>query len=159
MIIFQRVFKLQSGHESAWESIKGEITQKVIKRELSFSYATYHHDLFYITVKYHQNIPKGILVIEWTGNVYRQMYGRTNARFIAIVPKPFAIFPEPFSQGIKISLSKPYLLRDVLIFHDKNMNIIYKVLTNYKRVLRIIQRYFCLFLIENMYCDPSLGPS
>ena len=24
------------------------------------------HDLFYITVKYHDNIPKGIQVTEWT---------------------------------------------------------------------------------------------
>ena len=45
--------------------IKGEITQKVIKRELSFLYATHCHDLFYITSKYHQNIPNGIQVIRW----------------------------------------------------------------------------------------------
>ena len=35
MIIIQRVFKLQSGHEYK-KSIKGEITQKVIKRVLPF---------------------------------------------------------------------------------------------------------------------------
>ena len=39
---------------------QGEITQKVWKRELSFLYATYCHDLIYITVKYHNCIPKGI---------------------------------------------------------------------------------------------------
>ena len=37
-----------------------EITQKVCKQELSFLFATHCHDLFYITVKYHDNIPKGI---------------------------------------------------------------------------------------------------
>ena len=48
------------------KNIKGEITQKVIKRELSFLHVTHCHDLFYITVKYHQNIPKGIQLIEQT---------------------------------------------------------------------------------------------
>ena len=44
----------------------GEITQKVLKRELPFLYATHRHDLFYITVKYHDYIPKGIQVTERT---------------------------------------------------------------------------------------------
>ena len=35
-------------------------------RELSFLYPTHHHDLFYITVKYHDYIPKDILVTERT---------------------------------------------------------------------------------------------
>ena len=48
------------------KSINGEITKKVLKRELSFLYVTHRHDLFYITVKYHQNIPHGFQVIEWT---------------------------------------------------------------------------------------------
>ena len=43
-----------------------EITQKVWKRELSFLYVPHRHDLFYITVKYHQNIPKGIQITERT---------------------------------------------------------------------------------------------
>ena len=47
---------------------QGEITQKVHKRELSFLYVTHHHDLFYITVKYHDYIPKGIQVTERTQN-------------------------------------------------------------------------------------------
>ena len=34
------------------KSIKGEITQEVVKAMLSFLYATHRHDLFYITVKY-----------------------------------------------------------------------------------------------------------
>ena len=50
----------------AKKRIKGEITQKVIKGRLSFLCATHRHALFYITVKYHQNIPNGILVIERT---------------------------------------------------------------------------------------------
>ena len=53
------------------KSIKEEITQKVIKQELSVLYATHHHDLFYITVKYHQNIPNGIQVIEQTQKCLR----------------------------------------------------------------------------------------
>ena len=64
MIIFRRVFRLQTGHKYALKSNKEEITQKVLKRRLSFLYATHRHDLFYITVKYHQNIPNGIQVFE-----------------------------------------------------------------------------------------------
>ena len=39
---------------------------KSMKRGLSFLYATHRHDLFNKTVKYHQNIPNGIQVIERT---------------------------------------------------------------------------------------------
>ena len=39
---------------------RGEITQKVCKQELSFLYAIHRHDLFYIIVKYHDYIPKGM---------------------------------------------------------------------------------------------------
>ena len=53
------------------KNIIGEITQNVIKGELSFLYTTHCHDLFYITVKYHQNIPKGIQVIVLTGKCLR----------------------------------------------------------------------------------------
>ena len=55
--------------EQTWNCIwnhQGEITQKVLKRELSFLYTTHGHDLFYITVKYHDYIPKGIQVAERT---------------------------------------------------------------------------------------------
>ena len=48
--------------------IKGEITQKVLKRGLSFLYVTLRHDLFYVTVKYRQNIQKGFQAIERTQN-------------------------------------------------------------------------------------------
>ena len=56
---------------------------KSYKRELSFLYVTHRHDLFYITVKYHQNIPNGIYVIEWTGKCLRTDI-RTDARLIAL---------------------------------------------------------------------------
>ena len=44
---------------------------KVRKAELSFLYATRRLILFYITAKYHQNIPKGIPVIEQTRNQFK----------------------------------------------------------------------------------------
>ena len=44
---------------------------KVRKAELSFLYATIHLVLFYISAKYHQNIPKGIPVTEQTRNLYQ----------------------------------------------------------------------------------------
>ena len=34
-----------------------------MQQELSFLYVTHRHDLFYITVKYHDNILKGIQVM------------------------------------------------------------------------------------------------
>ena len=55
--------------EQTWNCIwnnQGEITHKIWKRELSFLYAIYCHDLFYITVKYHDYIPKGMPVTERT---------------------------------------------------------------------------------------------
>ena len=39
-----------------------------MKLKLPFLYVIYCHDLFYITVKYHNNIPKGIHVMERTRN-------------------------------------------------------------------------------------------
>ena len=53
------------------KGIKGEITQKVFKGELSFLYAIHHHDLFYINVKYHQNIPNSFQVIKLTRKCLR----------------------------------------------------------------------------------------
>ena len=42
MIVFQRT-------RTCITSIKGEITQREIRGEISFLYATHRHDLFYIT--------------------------------------------------------------------------------------------------------------
>ena len=56
-------------------------------------YATHRHDLFYITVKYHQIIPNGIKVIERTRKCLRTDgradRRRTDARLIAISPELF----------------------------------------------------------------------
>ena len=63
---------------------------KVLKRGLSFLYATHRHDLFYITVKYESsNILNGIQVIERTRKCLRTDRLRTDARLIDISPKPF----------------------------------------------------------------------
>ena len=70
--------------ERTWiciKNIKGEITQKVLKQGLSFLYMTHRHDLFYITVKYHQNIPNGIQVIQQTQKCLRTD-GRQAHRYI-----------------------------------------------------------------------------
>ena len=37
-----------------------------MKARVAFLYATYRHDLFYIDLKYHDNIQKGIQVMEGT---------------------------------------------------------------------------------------------
>ena len=44
---------------------------KVRKAELSFLYAIHCLVLFYISAKYHQNIPKCIPVTEQTGNLFQ----------------------------------------------------------------------------------------
>ena len=44
---------------------------KVRKAELPFLYATFRLVLFYISAKYHQNIPKGISVKEQTRNLFQ----------------------------------------------------------------------------------------
>ena len=54
---------------------------KSIKVRLSLLYATHRHDLFYITVKYHQNIPNGTQVIERTRKCLRTD-GRQAPRYI-----------------------------------------------------------------------------
>ena len=48
-----------------------EITPKVRKAELSFLYLTCRLVLFYISTQYHQTIPKGIRVTEWTRNLFQ----------------------------------------------------------------------------------------
>ena len=48
-----------------------EITPKSRKPELSFLYMTCRLVLFFISTKYHQNIPKGIQVTERTNNGVR----------------------------------------------------------------------------------------
>ena len=52
-------------------AIKMEITPKVRKAELSFLYATCCLVLFYISAKFHQNIPKGIRVTKRTRNLFQ----------------------------------------------------------------------------------------
>ena len=69
MKIFPRVFELQSGQEIYFKTNQREITQKVTKVRkpgLTCLCATRVLVLFYISTKYHQNIPKGIQVKERT---------------------------------------------------------------------------------------------
>ena len=69
MIIFPRVFKLQGGQKSAKKKKKKkerEITENILKRELSFLYVTHPLDLFFIAMKYHRSIKTGIQIKEWT---------------------------------------------------------------------------------------------
>ena len=65
-------------------SIKGEITQKALKRELSFLYATHRHDLFYKIVKYHHYSS-----YRADTKCLRKNGRRIDARFIAISPENF----------------------------------------------------------------------
>ena len=44
---------------------------KVKKAELSFMYVTHHLVWFYLSSKYHQNIPKGIQVTEQKRNLFQ----------------------------------------------------------------------------------------
>ena len=57
-----------------------QIMPKVRKAELSFLYATRHLVLFYISTKYHQNIPKGIRVTELTRNQFKNKTKGDNSK-------------------------------------------------------------------------------
>ena len=50
------------------QTLQREIMPKVRKAELSFLYATCRLVLFYISTKYHKNIPKGLWLTERTQN-------------------------------------------------------------------------------------------
>ena len=69
MIMYQRVFKLQSGHENASETIKRNNSESAKVRVVILGDDT-ASSLFYITVKYHDNVPKGIQVMERTRNCF-----------------------------------------------------------------------------------------
>ena len=62
--------------------------QKVLQGELSFLYMKHRHDLFYITVKYHQQFSS------YKADTEMFTDGLTDARLIVISP-------ETFSRGIK----------------------------------------------------------
>ena len=64
--IFGRVFVLQSRHKIKLKHKKK--TPKVRKPKLSFLYVTRRLVLFYISTKYHENIPKGIRLTGRTQN-------------------------------------------------------------------------------------------
>ena len=66
---------------------KGKINPKVRKPESSFLYPTCHLALFYISAKYHQNIPKGIRVTERAQNQIHTRRGSKKARVIILVPE------------------------------------------------------------------------
>ena len=86
------------------KNIKGEITQKVKKGELSFLYATHHHDLFYITVKFHKNIPNGNQFIGRTRKYLRTDGQTTDER------KAHRYIPRTFRKvrGMKTETSKSF---------------------------------------------------
>ena len=65
---------------------EGEITPKVKKPELSILYPTHLLVLFYISTKYHQNIPKGIRVKERTQNhILTRKGGNTKSKKAKVV--------------------------------------------------------------------------
>ena len=59
---------------------------KVRKAELSILYMTCHLILFYISIKYHQNITKGIQVTERTQNLFQTKQGNnSNSKKASVV--------------------------------------------------------------------------
>ena len=54
---------------------------KILKRGLPFLYATHRHDLFYITVKYHQTIPYGFQIIERTRICIKSIEGEITQKY------------------------------------------------------------------------------
>ena len=74
------------------KSIKGEITQKVIKRELSFLNVTYCHDLFYITVKSVLSKYSKRYSSYWCG--HGNVYGRTDRQTGTLLYPPSLLVGE-----------------------------------------------------------------
>ena len=97
---------------------QGEITQKVRKQELSLLYATYCHDLFYITVKYHDYIPKGIQVTERTRNCIKKHQSGDNSK--SIKGRALIFVRDTSSWPVRHTLSWPVLhnceVRIMIIF-------------------------------------------
>ena len=74
-----------------------EITPKVRKPELSFLYKTRRLVLFYISIKYHQNIRKGIQVTKRTRSFTLTPTPTQTPTPTGYVPK--TICPPPFARG------------------------------------------------------------
>ena len=66
------------GHSSYGADMKLNLQQlrgnnsENMKARVVFLHAAHPHDLFYMTVQYHDNIPKGIQVIKQTRNCIKQ---------------------------------------------------------------------------------------
>ena len=69
--LFRRIFDLQNGHKINAKLLSNITKWDNAKAESSYLYETCHLVLFYISTKYHQNIPKGIRVTEWTQNLFQ----------------------------------------------------------------------------------------
>ena len=81
----QNILKSIRVIERTWnlfQTKQREITPKIRKPQLSFLYVTHRLVLFYISTKYHQNIPKGIRITERTRNqcIITVIYKRDNAK-------------------------------------------------------------------------------
>ena len=66
MIIYSKGIQVTERTQICVKKHQRGDNSKVLKQGLSFLYMAHRHDLFYITVKYHQNIPNGMHVIERT---------------------------------------------------------------------------------------------
>ena len=76
------------------KSIKGEIIQKVIQRELSSLFATHYHYLLYCEASSKYSKRYSSYLADTKMLTEGRTYGRTDARLIAISP-------EPFGRGLK----------------------------------------------------------
>ena len=93
--------KYSKGHSSYRADTKSfsnktrVITPKVRKQELSILYVTRHLVLISLSTKYHQNIPKGIQVTEWT----RSFTLTLKPMPMGSIPKTMSPYPIPFGSG------------------------------------------------------------
>ena len=55
-----------------------------MKARVAFLYPTHHQDVFYITVKYHDNIPKGFQVMEQTELPFLYVTYRQDVIYITV---------------------------------------------------------------------------
>ena len=111
MIIFKGFLSYRVDTNIHKKAPKGR-NLKVLKRGLLFLYATHRHDLFYITVKYHQHIPYGIQVIERTRKCLRTDApdGRTDGR------QAHRYIPRTFLSGDKNLLANIQISQRICIY-------------------------------------------
>ena len=107
--------------EIAMFNVQRAITPKVDKPELQFMCSAHCTIVFYICVKFGENISDGIRVMERTRIVEALTTGRTDAMLIAISPEPVGRgIKKQLKDGIDQSKQNYLRIKKKLLSNDKS---------------------------------------